>query len=157
MLIQSFMAQFDLWHQKIDKQKSDSGIQLGECVTFSLAHPLRVGWTRLKKVLDFILSRKVFSKLFLTIWIWYRSCKESAVSAQVQNENGRTKWSWAGENRLPFPFLGRVGHLLAFSKAWTMPAPLSPCSFPQSILLDFCLLSTLEITKIPGFSTATQS
>lgn len=44
---------------------------------FSPAHPLRQGWTGLRKVLGFNLSRKVFSKLFLTIRVWCWSPEES--------------------------------------------------------------------------------
>lgn len=80
MLTQLSVVQFDFWHEKTDRQKSESGIQLGKCLTFPV-RPLKYDWTGLKKVLGFNLSRKVFSKLFLTIWVWYKSPEESAVPA----------------------------------------------------------------------------
>ena len=71
------------WHsltydvRRLTGRSLTQGLSKERAGLFSPARPLRQGWTGLRKVLGFNLSRKVFSKLFLTIWIWCRSSEES--------------------------------------------------------------------------------
>lgn len=94
---------------------------------FSPARPLRQGWTGLRKVLGFNLSRKVFSKLFLTIRIWCRSSEESPcpehplwlLSSQYEGNHWRAQVPMATQSEAV-----QTGDVQAWvSTAFTSPLP----------------------------------
>lgn len=124
------------WYWNTDRQ-----ILTWERAWLSVLLALWCGWVRLRGLLGFSSSRKVFSKLFLTVWIWYKSPKESAVSAQVQDKSGREK---------------QTSKRAQVSCSCPRGTRSLPCLWPmtQGLHFDAYLPCTLGITEIPRTSMA---